>query len=152
MPLTTAIICSICRSADPLHSCVKTAGTLKAPDETRVVDPTTGGEKGVKLARFDLIPSGPLWEMAEHFGKGARKYADRNWERGYKWSLSFGALCRHLFAWWMGEDFDSHKPGCAPDCTTHTESHHLIAVAWHAFALREFSLRSIGTDDRQSST
>jgi hypothetical protein len=117
-------------------------------EETRIVDPTTGGEKASKLARFDLVPAQPLWELAEHFGKGAKKYADRNWERGYKWSLSFTALLRHLWAWWMGEDFDNHKSSCDANCTTHTGSHHLTAVAWHAFALREFTLRHSDKDDR----
>jgi hypothetical protein len=54
-------------------------------EEKMHVDPVTGGVKGQKLARFDLIPVNPLWELAEHFGRGAQKYADRNFERGYDW-------------------------------------------------------------------
>src|SRR5512146_2965093 len=88
--------------------------------EVRVVDPNTGGEKGSKLARFDLLPVLPLTELAEHFGRGAKKYADRNWERGYKWSLSFAALMRHAWAFWGGEDIDPE-----------TGTPHIIAVAWH---------------------
>lgn len=115
------------------------AGDAPAPSsgEVRVVDPLTGGEKGSKLARYDLIPAGPLWELAEHFGRGARKYEDRNWEKGYRWGLSFAALMRHAWAFWRGEDKDEE-----------TGSSHLIAVAWHALALREFQLREKGTDDR----
>lgn len=104
--------------------------------ETRVTDPTTGGEKGQKLARFSLIPSEFLWALAEHFGKGAQKYADRNWEKGYKWSLTVDALSRHLHQFLQGE---THDP--------ETGSHHLIAVAWHAMALFIFDIRRIGTDD-----
>jgi hypothetical protein len=44
--------------------------------EVRVVDPNTGGEKGAKLARFDLLPPGPLHHVAELYGKGAQKYAE----------------------------------------------------------------------------
>src|SRR5690625_7397406 len=62
--------------------------------EVRVTS-DTGGQKGSKKARFDLIPVVPLWEVAEVYGKGAEKYEDRNWERGYDWSLSFAALRRH---------------------------------------------------------
>ena len=105
--------------------------------EVRVVDPKTGGEKGSKLARFDLVPAGPLRDLAEHYGKGAKKYADRNWERGYDWSLSFAALMRHAWAWWSGEDVDPE-----------TGSSHLTAVAWHAFALREFEARHAAGDNR----
>lgn len=95
--------------------------------EVRVTNTTTGGEKGSKLARFDLIPAGPLWELAEHYGRGAEKYASRNWERGYDWSLTYAALMRHLLAFWGGEDTDAE-----------TGSKHIIAVAWHAFVLAQF--------------
>lgn len=104
--------------------------------ETRMVDPETGGEKGVKLARFSLIPSEFLWALAEHYGIGARKYDDKNWERGYKWSFSLDALQRHLHQWILGETKDPE-----------TGSNHLIAVAWHACALFIFQTRSLGTDD-----
>lgn len=105
--------------------------------ETRITDPTTGGQKGAKLARFDLVPPDAMWALAEHYGKGAHKYADRNWEKGYAWSLCIAALQRHFQAWLMGESYDPE-----------TGSHHLIAVAWHAFALFVFERRGLGTDDR----
>lgn len=104
--------------------------------ETRVVDPKTGGEKGMKLARFDLIPGDALFVLAEHFGRGAAKYADRNWERGYAWSLSFAALQRHVWAWWQGEEVDAEG------------FDHLTAAVWHAMVLLTMSIRGIGTDDR----
>lgn len=104
--------------------------------EQRVVDATTGGEKGSKLARFDLIPPEALWALAEHYGRGSQKYADRNWEKGYRWGLSLAALLRHLYQWVGGETHDQE-----------TGSHHLIAVAWHAFALFTYELRGLGTDD-----
>lgn len=106
-------------------------------EEVRTVDPVTGGEKGAKLARFSLLPWEAVHALAEHFGRGASKYADRNWERGYAWSLSFDALNRHLCAWWMGEDNDPELG-----------SSHLIAVAWHALALWWFQRHGAGTDDR----
>lgn len=105
-------------------------------EEIRVVDEKTGGEKGSKLARFSLIPPEFLWGLAEHYGRGAKKYDDRNWERGYKWSLSFDALQRHLHQWLLGEDRDQE-----------TGTHHLIAVGWHVCALFIFQLRGLGTDD-----
>ena len=105
-------------------------------EETRVVDAATGGEKGQKLARFSLIPFEMLWELARHYGRGAKKYADRNWERGYKWSLSYDALNRHLNQWCQGEDDDPE-----------TGTSHLIAVIWHATALFIFHRRGLGTDD-----
>ena len=108
-------------------------------DEVITTNTATGGQKGVKLARFDLIPAGPLMALAEHYGKGSRKYADRNWEKGYEWGKSFAAMQRHAWLFWQGEDYDVHKPDCPVGCLEHTGSHHLTAVAWHAFALMEWA-------------
>lgn len=107
--------------------------------EVRVVDPETGGAKGSKLARFDLIPAGALWQLAEHYGRGAEKYDENNWRRGYAWSLSFAALQRHAWAFWNGEDVDEE-----------TGSPHMVAVAWHAVSLLTFLAEGLGTDDRQA--
>lgn len=104
--------------------------------EVRVIDPTTGGEKGQKPQRFSLIPVEFLWALAEHYGVGARKYADRNWERGYKWSLSLDASERHKAQFLLGERFDKE-----------TGSHHLIAAIWHLVALYIFDMRNLGTND-----
>lgn len=111
--------------------------------ETRVTS-STGGQKGTKLARFDLIPSDAERELAEHFGKGAQKYERvnglDNWRNGYEWSLSLAALRRHLNAFWAGEDIDAE-----------TGSKHTIAVAWHAFVLTHYQNRPdlAHFDDRQ---
>lgn len=105
--------------------------------EIRVVNETTGGAKGQKQARFDLIPKGPLWEVAELYGKGAEKYAERNWELGYDWSLSFGALQRHAWLFWGGESYDQE-----------TGKHHMASVAFHAFALMEFGRTHAELDNR----
>lgn len=109
----------------------------------------TGGRKGTKPERYDLIPAGPLRSLAMHYGIGAEKYTerdaagavvhqgDRNWERGYEWSKSFAALNRHLWQFWDGEDIDEE-----------TGSPHIIAVAWHALALAEFACTHPEYDDR----
>lgn len=96
-----------------------------------------GGKKGVKAARFDLLPFDALWQVALVFGKGAEKYAVRNWEQGYDWSKTFGAMQRHLALFWQGENVDAESG--LP---------HMAHAAWHALALLTFYLREIGTDDR----
>jgi len=111
-----------------------------AAGEHRVVDPNTGGEKGSKLARFDLIPPDVMWDLAEHYGRGCQKYSDRNWEKGYAWGLSIAALERHLNAWKRGESTTDD-----PEVGTFR---HIIAVIWHACALAAFENRGHGTDDR----
>jgi hypothetical protein len=71
-------------------------------------------------------------------GYGAKKYADRNWEKGMSWGRVFGALMRHLWAWWGGEAKDQE-----------TGYSHL----WHAGCCLMFLIayeeRGIGSDDRK---
>ena len=109
---------------------------LPNPPEVRVTS-STGGQKGQKKARFDLIPGDALWEVAEVYGAGAAKYEDRNWEKGYPWSLSFAALQRHSWQFWNGEDVDPES-GVA----------HMASVAFHALALLAFMKRHADFDDR----
>jgi hypothetical protein len=56
--------------------------------------------------RTDLLPIDPMMDIAEILTFGAKKYSDRNWEKGIKWSRVYGALLRHMFAWWKGQDLD----------------------------------------------
>lgn len=73
---------------------------------------TTGA--GIKLdggkPRLDLLPVGPLVEVAAVFGFGADKYAVDGWrtvqdaKRRY-----YAAALRHLTAWWGGEATDAES-------------------------------------------
>ena len=100
----------------------------KEREEAREVRTTssTGGQKGSKRARFDLIPA-VIWEVAELYGNGAEKYEDRNWERGYDWSLSYAACQRHLHQFWSGEEEDEEMA-----------LSHLACAIFHALALLHF--------------
>ena len=129
-------VCHECRLDGAKPSVITSEICRVSTSETRIVDPTTGGEKGQKLQRFSLIPFDWLWEMATHFGRGAKKYADRNWERGYAWSLSYDAHSRHMNQWLRGERIDAE-----------TGSHHLIAAAWHLIVLWWFERHQKGTND-----
>lgn len=53
-----------------------------------------------------LIPASAEQALAEVLAAGAKKYEERNWERGMKWSICYASLRRHLLAWWQGEDCD----------------------------------------------
>ena len=108
--------------------------------EHTISNAETGGNKGQKLARFDLIPARSLFALAEQFGIGANKYDDRNWEKGYEWSLCFAAMMRHRWAWWEGEDIDEES-GLT----------HLAAAMWHASVLIEFSNTHPEMDNRPNS-
>jgi hypothetical protein len=105
--------------------------------EVRVRNEVTGGEKGSKEERFDLIPPEPVRMLARVFGKGAAKYAEYNWAKGYNWGLSYAALQRHLHAFWSGEYLDPE-----------TGLPHLAHACWHTMVLQEFHDHHKALDDR----
>ncbi len=104
------------------------------------MDPVTN-EGGMKFdddkERFDLIPPGPLFALTQTYTYGARKYADRNWERGLKWGRVFAAIMRHLWKFWRGEacDEESGLP-------------HLAHAAWGCMTLLEYTKTHPELDDR----
>lgn len=87
--------------------------------------------------RMELLPPELLEGTATILTFGAEKYEDRNWEKGMSWGRVYGALMRHMWAWWR-------KEPCDPE-TGHS---HL----WHASACIAFLIayeqRNIGRDDR----
>ena len=105
--------------------------------EVRVTS-DTGGQKGKKTERYELIPVGPLREIARVYGIGAEKYGPRNFELGYDFSLSYAALQRHANQFWEGQDRDDEG------------FQHLAAVCFHAMSLMLFasSDRYARFDDR----
>lgn len=114
---------------------------------------TTGAPagEGVKhddaKARLDLIPPEALFALGEILTYGARKYTDRNWEKGMRWGRVFAAATRHLWAWWggRGPTTQSFLFGSLDD---ETKRSHL----WHALCCVVFLVvyeeRRIGSDDR----
>lgn len=88
-------------------------------------------------ARMDLLPPEMLEATAHVLAFGASKYGERNWEKGMQWGRVFGALMRHMWAWWRKEPHDAE-----------TGRSHL----WHAACCIAFLIayeeRKIGSDDR----
>lgn len=85
---------------------------------------------------------GIMWrDLSEHLSisRPLNRTGDRNWELGMKWSRVFGALMRHLWAWW--------NP-LVPDTDPETGRSHL----WHAGCCLAFLIayeaRNVGEDDR----
>lgn len=56
--------------------------------------------------RYDLVPPEALEEVVKVLTFGATKYTDRNWEKGINYGRVYGALMRHMQAFWKGEDKD----------------------------------------------
>lgn len=96
---------------DPLHGEVRTTSS-------------TGGQKGTKPERYDLIPWEAMDEVARVYGFGAQKYAAHNWRRKYEWGKSIAALIRHITAFVRGKTYDEE-----------TGLHHLAHAVFHCLAL-----------------
>ena len=59
--------------------------------------------------RFDLIPAEVETALAAVLTYGAKRYSDRNWEKGLDWMRCYAAARRHLNAWLRGEDIDEES-------------------------------------------
>jgi|TARA_R110000782_G_scaffold7051_4_gene23834 hypothetical protein len=108
----------------------------RVPDREELL--AIGGHKDdTGKVRMELIPPELLFGVGDILTFGADKYAARNWEAGMSWGRVYGALMRHMWAWWRGQKLDeeSGRP-------------HL----WHAGCCIAFLIayeeRNVGTDDR----
>lgn len=117
---------------------------------------STGGQKGQKPQRPGLVPGDVLLEFSQIYAKGAKKYDDHNWRRGYPWHLSIDAALRHLEQFNAGEDYDDCTcPGSEGvdveyPCKTcgATGEKHILQVAWHCFTLSWYMENKPEFDDR----
>ena len=106
-------------------------------DEAQVDDLQHGVKFDVGKARFDLISAGPLQELAMIYTYGAKKYADRNWEKGMAFGRLYAATQRHLNAFWSGQSIDEESG-----------MHHLAHAAFGMLALMELEKTHPELDDR----
>jgi hypothetical protein len=107
-------------------------------------DIETGGVKFDEgKTRDDLIPPEVEEAIAKVLEFGARKYAERNWEKGMLWSRPYAACRRHLRNWFARRDFGK-GPGADKDSG--------YSDLWHAATniafLIAYELRGVGEDDR----
>ncbi len=58
---------------------------------------------------IELIPPCSIFAAARAFKYGADKYDANNWRKGLRHSRLFGALQRHLWSYWGGEDMDEES-------------------------------------------
>ena len=110
----------------------------EVPKENPLIKKLEGRKDDQDKLRYDLIPVQPLEELVKVYTLGAKKYGDRNWEKGINFSRIFAAMMRHAWAYWKGEKYDT-KDG----------QHHLASVAWNAFALMEFDNTHPELNDRK---
>lgn len=97
---------------------------------------------GVKMdegkLRWSLLPWDAVEEVVRVLMFGAKKYDDRNWEKGMDYGRLFDACLRHKIAWWQKGETQAED----------SKIHHLAHDACDALFLLAYELRSVGTDDR----
>ena len=96
--------CSQC-IAYRLHACLPPRAEMVAEASNAPVL-TEGMKFDGDKPMTELYPVDAYMGTCRGLTYGAKKYAPRNWEKGIKFGRVFGALLRHLFAWWKGEDVD----------------------------------------------
>lgn len=72
--------------------------------------------------RFDLITPVGLFRLARWYELGAKKYSERNWEKGIPVSRCVSSAFRHLAKYLAG----------------YKDEDHLAAVVWNVFAIMHF--------------
>lgn len=107
------------------------------PDFEEPIGEARKSAESAAKPRLDLVPWGAVTEIAEVLTFGAAKYEDNNWARGARWGRYFAALCRHIFAWWRGEDRDPE-----------TGKSHLAHAGCCLLFLMEYQRNGWGKDDR----
>jgi len=102
----------------------------RLPEELLEQVSEPGTKHDAQKLRMDLIPVETLEGLARVLGHGAGRYGDRSWEKGFSWHRAYGAILRHLTAFWDGCEFDE-------DSGLHPLDHALAELAFlHTFALR----------------
>lgn len=107
-----------------------------------------GGRKDDRgKARIELIPPEFVLGTAMVLTFGAEKYEERNWEKGMSWGRVFGAMMRHMWAWWGGKG-----PTTANFVLGELDSETGYSHLWHAACCLAFLMayeeRNAGIDDR----
>lgn len=115
---------------------------MRNPLKLEPIDPRkTDNDKGLRhnkgKIRYDLLEPFAIEQLAHVFSEGAKKYEDRNWEKGMKWSKMRASLGRHLGAYDRCEDFDAE-----------TGLYHIAQVAWNALGILSYYKLYPEGDDR----
>lgn len=71
-------------------------------------------DSGLKILRPDLVWQPGLIRLAEHYGRGAQKYSERNWEKAEtqeELDRFKASAYRHFLQWFRGDQDEDHMAG-----------------------------------------
>ena len=72
------------------------------------------------------MPFYPLKRLAIHFENGAKKYGDRNWEKGQPLNEYLSSAARHLGMFTNGANDEDHLAAVIWNCMAHIETQRKI--------------------------
>lgn len=76
----------------------------------RMPMPEEGRKDDTGKLPWDILPVESVEEIIEALQFGAQKYGAYNWQKVERpFNRYFAALCRHIFAWWKGEETDQES-------------------------------------------
>jgi hypothetical protein len=84
---------------------------IKDSGERKVFSTGMQRDNGLKTLRPDLIWQPGLIRLAEHMGKGALKYSERNWEKAStqeELDRFKASAFRHFIQWFRGDNDEDH--------------------------------------------
>ena len=100
---------------------------------------TEGTKNDSGKPRWELLPYDAVEEVVKVLTEGAKKYDDRNWEQGIKYSRVFAAAQRHMSAFWQGSNINQAD----------FNLHHIAHAATSLLMLLAYELRGMTNwDDR----
>ena len=97
-----------------------------------------GVKKDEGKLRWSLLPWDAVQEVVKVLMFGAKKYDDRNWEKGMDWDRLFDADMRHKIDWWQYRETNASDSNIK----------HLAHMACDILFLLAYELRNIGKDTR----
>lgn len=110
---------------------------VQIEEEEIMNTPMTGVKHDEDKLRWSLLPLDAVRKILEVFMFGAKKYGDKNWLGGMKWSRLYEACLRHLTSFFGKEDSDEES-----------KLPHLAHAGCCILMLLTYQLLNLGEDDR----
>ena len=99
--------------------------TIKDSGERKEFETGAVRDTSENKGRFDLLPFLALRDLAILYEKGAKKYDERNWEKGIDNARMFESGMRHAIQFFLGM----------------TDEDHLSSAIWNLTGIKENLLR-----------
>jgi hypothetical protein len=103
-------------------------------------EPIKATRETLGISYTEHVPLEAIAAAAASFLYGAKKYSDRNWERGLPWQVLINSLKRHVEDFERGSNYDDGDKGSG--------LHQVCMIMADASMLCASVIRGIGQDDR----